>query len=229
MPPDPDSVILELKGVSKHFDGPRGRTPVLEAIDLVVRRGETIVIAGRSGAGKSTLLSLLAGLDRPSAGTILLEGSPLETRSNRDLAALRRKKIGIIFQSFNLIQSWTAQENVEAALIPAGAPRAARRKKAAAVLSSLGLHDRLDHLPSELSIGEAQRVAVARTMVNEPALVLADEPTGEVDSQTAREILDLLTGPVAAAGATLLIATHGSLPPLPGARMLRLAEGKLKA
>jgi putative ABC transport system ATP-binding protein len=221
----PAHSLLTCTGVTKAFATRRGAVPVLQGIDLAVTTGEVLVIRGRSGAGKSTLLHLLGGLDLPTAGEIALDGTPYAGLSTAARAALRRARIGIIFQSFNLIPTWTARENVEAALLHTPTPPAERRARAEALLASLGLSDRADHLPGELSAGQQQRVAVARALLNDPPLLLADEPTGDVDPDTGAEIVDLLLAH--ARGRTLVVATHGAFPLDRATRVLTLRDGVL--
>jgi putative ABC transport system ATP-binding protein len=222
-----ESVLLECRGLTRHYEDRRGTLRVLEGLDLVVRAGESLVVHGRSGAGKSTLLGLLGGLDRPTAGSVRIEGADLAALPRAEVAAIRREKIGIIFQSFNLLPAWTAQENVEAALLPGRVPPAERRARARRILEELGLGGRLDHLPSELSAGEEQRTALARALVNGPRLILADEPTGDVDEEAARAIVERLLEPVRAGKAALVVATHGAFPLSAAHRALRLEGGKL--
>jgi len=221
--------LIECSGLGKQFRV-RGRAVrVLDGVALSVRRGEIVVLSGRTGSGKSTLLGLLGGLDRPSAGTIRLEGRRVDGLTSAEWSALRREKIGFLFQSFNLLGSWTAVENVEAALLHTPLRRPERREKARSLLAALGMEGRLDHLPSELSVGQQQLVAIARTVANDPALLLADEPTGDVDPETAVEIIRQLTGAVRDRGAALIVVTHGTFP-LDGAdRVFRLADGVLAA
>ncbi|MBI3946531.1 MAG: ATP-binding cassette domain-containing protein [Armatimonadetes bacterium] len=224
MTPDP---LLQCRGLRKCFITRGREVCVLGSVDLAVRAGEVVVIRGRSGAGKSTLLGLLGGLERPTSGSVLLGSERLEALSASALASLRRRRIGIIFQSHNLLPSWTARENVEAALMHAGVPAGARRARAAGLLKALGLEDRLGYLPAELSVGQQQRVAIARALVNEPSVILADEPTGDVDPETAAEIVSLLTAPVHERGVALVVATHGAFP-LDGAdRVCHLEGGRL--
>jgi putative ABC transport system ATP-binding protein len=213
--------------VEKRFEVGKRTIEVLRGASLAVRRGEVLAIAGRSGAGKSTLLGLLAGIDRPSAGTVLVEGRDLAALGPTELTELRREKIGMVFQNCNLLSSWTALENVEAALLPSGMARATRRERARGLLESLGLAERLGSLPAELSAGEEQRVALARALANEPSIILADEPTGDVDGETAREIVELLCSPVREGRAALVVATHGAFPLQAATRVLRLDGGKL--
>ena len=222
-----NDIILECHNLWKAFTVRGKEIVVLRGVNLAVRSGETVVIRGRSGTGKSILLWLLSGLDRPTSGEVLLEGRSLSSLSGGELAQVRRDRIGIIFQNFNLIESWTASENVEAALHHGQMPKKARWAKAIKALEDLALAERLDNLPSELSIGEQQRVAIARTLMNDPALILADEPTGDVDPETAKEIVEMLVAPVKQKGTALIIATHGNLPLDIADRELWLRDGIL--
>ncbi len=222
-----DNVLLECRNLEKTFKVRGREITVLNGVEFAVRPGEIITIIGRSGEGKSVLLWLLSGLDRPDSGQVVFKGCPLADLSNRELARLRRAEIGMIFQNFNLVASWTAVENVESAMRHNGMSPPARRKKAVEALTELGLGDRLDNLPAELSIGQQQRVAIARTLANDPTLILADEPTGDVDPETAREIIDLLLAPVKEKGATLIVATHGNFPLETAHRVLVLKDGRL--
>lgn len=222
-----DDVILACKGLKKAFKVKGQEIKVLDGVDLSVRRGEVVMIAGRTGVGKSTLLGLLAGLDRPTSGTVTLEGRHLESLSNNEVAVLRRQKMGIVFQSFNLLPSWTALQNVEAALLHTGISKAARQERATQLLTALGLADRLDNLPSEISVGQQQRVAIARALANEPMLIFADEPTGDVDAETGKEIVGYLTAPVKGQKVTLVVATHGTFPVDVADRVFSLADGAL--
>jgi putative ABC transport system ATP-binding protein len=219
--------ILEGREVQKSFSLHGKEIPVLKNIQFSFAPGKVYVIIGRSGAGKSTLLSLLGGLDRQTSGSILFEGKALETLSNEELAQLRQQKIGIIFQSFNLLSSWTAAENVEAVLMHTGMDPVVRRQKVEGLLRELGLGDRFENLPAELSVGQQQRVAVARTLANEPMLILADEPTGDVDPETGREILEKVLAPVKSRGATVVVTTHGTFPLNLADQVLTLKDGVL--
>jgi putative ABC transport system ATP-binding protein len=219
--------VLSCSHVAKRFRS-RGRTTdVLRDIDLGIGRGEIAVIQGRSGEGKSTLLHILAGLDRPSSGSVEIAGKALGALSPSELASLRRKAMGFIFQNFNLIPSWTAGQNVEAALAYSGRARAERRRMARDMLESLGLGERIDHLPSELSVGQQQRVAVARALIHEPAIVFADEPAGDVDPETADSIMDCLIASVRARGGSLVLCTHGRYERAGDARVRVLRDGTL--
>jgi putative ABC transport system ATP-binding protein len=223
----PDGVLLECKDLKKTFTLRRREIRVLQGVNLSAARGEIVLITGRTGSGKSTFLTLLAGLDRPTAGSVRLDGRRMETLSNEELTRLRRERIGIVFQSHNLLPSWTAFENVEAALLHTGMPAAQRRGRVEALLSELGLGDRMDNLPAELSVGQQQLVAIARALANEPALILADEPTGDVDPESAQEIIRRLTLPVKEKGATLVIASHGTFPVDVADRVLCMSDGRL--
>lgn len=220
-----DCTVLACRNLQKSFVGRDRKIDVLNGVNLTVRAGEIIVISGRSGAGKSTFLQILAGLDRPSAGKVLLDGIDIGPLSNDKLACMRREHMGIIFQHSNLLHSWTAIENVEAVLYHRSVARKERRERAMRLLCSLGLGDRFKHLPSELSAGQQQRVAIARALINDPRIIFADEPTGDVDSQTASEITELLVKSVHAAGASLVIVTHGTFPHNIANRRLTLADG----
>ncbi|OGK07377.1 MAG: hypothetical protein A2W80_02215, partial [Candidatus Riflebacteria bacterium GWC2_50_8] len=173
------SLLLKVEGLARTFVARNSSIEVFKDVSFEINQGEVVVIKGRSGEGKSTMLGILSGLDRQTAGSVIFAGEKLESMTVSELAELRAQKIGMIFQSFNLIGSWTAVENVEAVLMHRGMNSEERYEKAVAVLRELGLGERLDNYPSELSVGQQQRVAVARTLVNDPVLILADEPTGD--------------------------------------------------
>jgi putative ABC transport system ATP-binding protein len=224
-----DNVVLECRDVQKSFFSRGRRVDCLKGVNLTVRAGEIVVIRGKSGAGKSTCLQILAGLDRPSAGTVMFDGTPLEWLSNGMLALMRREHIGIIFQHSNLLPSWTAIENIEASLYHLPISRKMRRERAIVLLNSLGLGNRWRHLPSELSAGEQQRVAIARSLINEPRVIFADEPTGDVDPQTAGEIIEMLVDCVRTRKASLVLVTHGNFPPDIADRNLTMKDGVLSS
>ena len=180
--------------------------PVLKGIDLTIEEGDYVSIMGASGSGKSTLMNIIGCLDRPSAGNYTLEGRRLTTLTNEGLAYIRNQRIGFVFQQFNLLSRSTALENVMLPMVYAGATRRQRRKQAEAALERVGLGDRMANRPSQLSGGQQQRVAIARALVNRPALVLADEPTGALDSQTSQEVMALLSE-LNAQGITVIIVT----------------------
>ena len=199
--------MISLTGVSKSFNGKR-KVVALDAIDLAVARGEMVSIIGPSGSGKSTLLNLIGGLDRPSAGEIRIDGQAIGSLSDDDLTRLRRDKIGFVFQFFNLLPSLTCVENVALPLHLKGLPRKEIEKRARELLEMVQLDRRFDHLPDELSGGERQRVAIARALAFYPPVLLADEPTGNLDTHTGREILKLIHDLHDRLNATVLIVTH---------------------
>jgi putative ABC transport system ATP-binding protein len=200
--------MYQLTGVTKLYHKGHSTVPAVTGLDLVIDDGEWLAVQGRTGHGKSTLLNLLGGLDRPTQGTIELDGTGLGTLRETQLTRLRAKSIGFIFQTFNLIPTLSAAENVEAALIPLRVSGADRRTRIAAALESVGLADRANHLPSEMSGGQQQRVAIARALVKEPKVVLADEPTGNLDEETRDEIIALLEHLWRERGLTLVLVTH---------------------
>jgi len=199
--------MISLLGVSKHFDGKR-KVIALDSVDLEVARGEMVSIVGPSGSGKSTLLNLIGGLDRPSIGEIRIDGQSVAKLSDDDLTRLRRDKIGFIFQFFNLLPSLTCVENVALPLHLKGMPRKETSKRARDLLELVQLGQRFDHLPDELSGGERQRVAIARALAFYPPILLADEPTGNLDTRTGAEILKLIHDLHDRLNATILIVTH---------------------
>jgi putative ABC transport system ATP-binding protein len=219
--------MYQLSDVTKKYPA-RGREVVaLQDVDLLIPTGEMIAIQGPTGGGKSTLLQMLGALDRPTSGTITLDDRSLGKLGDRRLARVRAKEIGFVFQGFNLIPTLTAQENVETALAPLGLKGAERRRRAVAALESVALGDRLRHLPMELSGGQQQRVAIARALVKEPRVLLADEPTGNLDEDTRDEIMDLLEGLWRDRGLTLIIVTHDSAIARRAQRRLRIKQGKV--
>jgi putative ABC transport system ATP-binding protein len=215
--------IYTLRGVAKFFQ--RGPTTVraLDGVDLEIQPGEFVALEGPSGSGKTTLLQLLGALDRPSAGELLFEGDDLTSQPDHALAALRLHSFGFVFQQFNLIPTLTAVENVEAKLMPAGGTR----ERARELLAEVGLSERADHLPGQLSGGEQQRVAIARALSVDPRVVLADEPTGNLDTATGGEIIDLLAGLAAEHGATVIVATHDTTLAARAPRRVVVRDGRL--
>jgi ABC-type lipoprotein export system ATPase subunit len=221
-----DSLAVELCSVSKRYAKGSALVRALDALSLKIARGERVAILGKSGCGKSTLLNLVGGLDRPTEGEISVAGRPLSRMSSNQMAEYRRNCVGIIFQAYNLVATRTALANVELPAIFAGRTPEERRTVARQMLQAVGLENRMDHRPAELSGGEQQRVAIARALVNQPELLLADEPTGNLDSKTAAEIMDLLASAVAARGATLIVVTHDEqLAGRLADRIVRMADG----
>ena len=218
-------MILHARDVHKRFDTPAGPIDVLRGVDLAVDRGETVAVVGESGSGKSTLLSLLAGLDAPSRGTIRVDGGDLAAMSERELAGYRARALGIVFQQFHLMSGLTALENVSLPLELQGADDATARARDA--LEHVGLVDRAGHLPARLSGGECQRVALARALVVEPALLLADEPSGSLDAKTGAAVDRLLFDLVERRGTALVLVTHSDRLAEACDRCLRLEEGRL--
>lgn len=224
----PDSPLLELRDVTKIYrEGLRDHV-VLQGADLVVRSGERLVLLGRSGSGKSTLLNLLAGIDLPTSGQVLLDGADLGRLSERERTLLRRRKIGFIFQFFNLLPTLTVEENLLLPLELAGRPARSERARALELLDLVGLGDRRTSFPDVLSGGEQQRVAIARALAHDPLLLLADEPTGNLDADTADEVLDLLDRSLRETGKTLVMATHSrETAARLGERVARVVGGRL--
>jgi putative ABC transport system ATP-binding protein len=204
-----------------------GPIQAVDGVDLEVQPGEFVVIAGPSGSGKTTLLQLLGALDRPSAGRVEFEGKDLARMGDGELAALRRDTLGFIFQQFNLIPTLTAQQNVEAALAPRRFKAAERRRRAGALLERVGLAPRAHHLPSQLSGGEQQRVAIARALANGPRVLLADEPTGNLDTATGEDIVALLTRLSADEGLSVVLITHDPSIADAAGRVVRMRDGRI--
>ena len=199
--------MIWMEDIRKSYRLGKVDVPILKGIDLTIEEGEYVSIMGASGSGKSTIMNIIGCLDRPSSGHYVLEGRNLTTLDNAGLAYIRNQRIGFVFQQFNLLARSTALENVMLPMIYAGATRSQRRKQAEAALVRVGLGDRMTNRPSQLSGGQQQRVAIARALVNRPALVLADEPTGALDTQTSAEVMSLLTE-LNGQGITVVIVTH---------------------
>ena len=207
--------------------GRENRVRALAGVDLDVEPGEFVAVLGKSGSGKSTLLNVVGGLDRPTSGRLAVGGTELADLSERDLAAFRARTVGFVFQSFHLQPRYPAWENVALPLVFLGVGRRERRRRAAALLDDVGLAARVDHRPSELSGGEQQRVAFARSLVAEPRLLLADEPTGNLDSETSRQVIGLLQS-AHERGTTLLLVTHDhEMAQGTADRVIRMADGKI--
>ena len=217
--------MYSLTNVSKIYTQRKKKITALSRVDLSIADGEMVAIQGPTGGGKSTLLQMLGALDRPTSGSVELGTSDLSKLNDTKLAKIRAKEVGFVFQSFNLIPTLSAQENVETALAPFNLPSGDRTRRAAAALDSVGLGDRGGHLPSELSGGQQQRVAIARALVKEPDVLLADEPTGALDEQTRDEIMDLLEGIWRDRGITLVVVTHDSSVARRAQRRLTIKQG----
>ena len=219
--------MYELRQVTRRYR--RGPTSIaaVDGVDLQIPDGQFLVIAGRSGSGKTTLLQLLGGLDRPTAGQVFFDGHNLSSLPDGKLTELRLRTFGFIFQQFNLIPTLSAQENVEAALAPAGVKGEARRSRAGELLAEIGLDDRARHLPSQLSGGEQQRVAIARALANRPRVILADEPTGNLDSKTGDEIITLLRSLSQQHGQSVILVTHDRSVATSAVRSLSMRDGRL--
>jgi ABC-type lipoprotein export system ATPase subunit len=216
--------VVRTRGLEKQYGQGEGLVRALDAVELEVASGETLAVMGPSGCGKSTLLHLLGGLERPSAGEVWLAGRRIDELSEKALARMRRQAIGFVFQAFHLMDELTAVENVELpALLAGSSPRAARRR-AAQLLEQVGLTDRGEHLPSALSGGQRQRVAIARALSNEPLIVLADEPTGNLDSAATVDLLRLLDS-LRSAGQTLVIVTHDERIAATADRLISMRDG----
>jgi ABC-type lipoprotein export system ATPase subunit len=217
--------LLSARGIEKRYSRGPAEVWSLRGVDMDVSSGELLYIVGPSGSGKSTLLNILGALDRPTSGTLTLDGRDVFARTDRELALLRRKKFGFVFQAFNLIPTLTAVENVLCPLIPEGSARSSA-PEAAALLGSLGLSERLHHRPSQLSGGEQQRVALARALIGKPEIVFADEPTGELDSRKGGEIIEMIRALNTDMGVTVVIVTHAVQHIREGDRVLRLKDGR---
>ena len=221
-----ESCLIRTQGLRKLYGKDEGLIRAVDDVDLEVARGETVTIMGPSGCGKSTLLHLLGGLDRPSGGELWLNGTRIDHLSERGLANLRRNEIGFVFQAFHLMDELTAKENVELPALLAGQSRRQARRRALELLDQVGLADRGSHLPSALSGGQRQRVAIARALVNEPLVVLADEPTGNLDSAATLEVLRLFDQ-LHSAGLTLVIVTHDERVAATADRIVSMRDGAL--
>ncbi len=220
--------MIQARHLSRYFGESTGRVKALDRIDLDIQSGDRVGILGRSGSGKTTLLNLLAGLDRPSEGTLEVHGRNLSDLNAAELAQYRRETVGVIFQSFQLIPNRTAFQNIELPLILAGIEHRERKKRVDVALQRVGLEHRIRHQPAQLSGGEQQRVAVARAIVNRPQVLLADEPTGNLDSQAATSITELMLEIVNENNATLILITHDhQLAEACSNRIVQMKDGQL--
>ena len=221
------SNIIEVKDIKKVYNpGMHNELIVSKDVDLKIKKGEMVALLGPSGSGKSTLLHAIGCLDRPTSGKVFIEGEDVYKLSDDELALIRRRKVGFIFQQFNLIGVFTALENVEMPLRLAGFTKGEAEERAKKLLNLVKLGERLNHFPRQLSGGELQRVAVARALANEPLIVLADEPTGNLDTQTGKEIIDLMVG-LNKKGYTFLIVTHDTVIAKSAKRIIKIKDGKI--
>ncbi len=219
--------MYDLSHVTKYYQKGRRTVTALHGLNLVIGDGEWLAIQGRTGHGKTTLLHILGGLDQPSTGTVTFAGRDLGRLRETQVTRLRAESVGFIFQTFNLVPTLSAAENIESALIPLGTRPAERRRRVTAALESVGLGDRARHLPSELSGGQQQRVAIARALVKQPRVLLADEPTGNLDEDTRDEITALLEGLWRDLGLTLVLVTHDSAVARRAQRVAIMHKGRL--
>ena len=225
--PDPDPPVVRVRGLSMKFgDGPTG-VSALRGVDLDVPRGEFLAVMGASGSGKSTLLHLIGGLARPTAGSVDVEGVDLASLDDDALTTLRRRRIGIVFQAFNLVPVLTALENTALPLELDGVPRGEAERRALEALAKVGVAGRAGHLPSRMSGGEQQRTAIARALVIDPALLLADEPTGNLDSESGAQVVRLLRALADERRHTLVMVTHDEGDAAAADRVVRLADGRV--
>ena len=221
-------IVIEVSGLTKTYTtGSSKQVTAVNDLTLKVMDGEFLTIIGPSGSGKTTLLNLLGGLDKPTSGTIVLDGQDLSELNDGQLVKVRRETVGFVFQAFNLIPTFTALENVEAALAPVDMPKDVRKMRATELLQLMGLEERVIHLPSELSAGEQQRVAIARAFANKPRILLLDEPTGNLDTKTGKEILKLCHDVSRKQGQTVVAVTHADYVRAYTNRLLFMRDGKL--
>ena len=219
--------LYELRGATRYFRLGNSTIKAVDGIDVYLEAEEFVAIEGPSGSGKTTLLQLLGALDRPSSGEVFFEGRDLAVLSDSELAELRLRSFGFIFQQFNLLSTLTAVQNVEAGLAPLGISAGELRERSLAMLAEVGLRDRCFHLPGQMSGGEQQRVAIARALLAEPHVVLADEPTGNLDSSSGADVIELLTDLAARHGTTIIVATHDAELAARAPRRLTMHDGKL--
>ena len=218
------SLVIKIRGIIRNFPLGNELVKVLKGIDLEIERGEYVALMGPSGSGKSTLMNLLGCLDTPTDGTYELNGKDVSNMSQDELAEIRNKEIGFVFQTFNLLPRTTALDNVALPMVYAGATKEERKNRAEKVLTNVGLADRMDHKPSQLSGGQRQRVAIGRALVNKPSIILADEPTGNLDSKTSLEIMGLFDD-IHKKGNTVIIVTHEEDIAKYAHRVIRLVDG----
>lgn len=220
--------VIRMNGIVKrYYEGKENELEILHGIDLTVRQGDFVAIVGESGSGKSTLMNIIGALDKPTAGTYLLDGTNVQAMTDSQLSVIRNKKIGFVFQNFNLIGRTSALKNVELPMLYAHVPPRQRTQRAKELLAAVGMADRADHQPNELSGGQKQRVAIARAMANDPSLLLADEPTGALDSATSRTVMDIFHRLNRQQGKTIVLITHSQQLAEECPRILTLIDGRI--
>ena len=220
--------VIQMNGIIKrYYEGKENELEILHGIDLTVRQGDFVAIVGESGSGKSTLMNIIGALDKPTSGTYLLDGTNVQAMPDSQLSVIRNKKIGFVFQNFNLIGRTSALKNVELPMLYAHAPPRQRTQRAKELLAAVGMAERADHQPNELSGGQKQRVAIARAMANDPSLLLADEPTGALDSATSRTVMDIFHRLNRQQGKTIVLITHSQQLAEECPRILTLIDGRI--
>ena len=220
--------VIQMNGIVKrYYEGKENELEILHGMDLTVRQGDFVAIVGESGSGKSTLMNIIGALDKPTAGTYLLDGTNVQAMTDSQLSVIRNKKIGFVFQNFNLIGRTSALKNVELPMLYAHVPPRQRTQRARELLAAVGMADRADHQPNELSGGQKQRVAIARAMANAPSLLLADEPTGALDSATSRTVMDIFHRLNRQQGKTIVLITHSQQLAEECPRILTLIDGRI--
>ena len=220
--------VIQMNGIVKrYYEGKENELEILHGIDLTVRQGDFVAIVGESGSGKSTLMNIIGALDKPTAGTYLLDGTNVQAMTDSQLSVIRNKKIGFVFQNFNLIGRTSALKNVELPMLYAHVPPRQRTQRARELLAAVGIAERADHQPNELSGGQKQRVAIARAMANDPSLLLADEPTGALDSATSRTVMDIFHRLNRQHGKTIVLITHSQQLAEECPRILTLIDGRI--
>ena len=220
--------VIQMNGIIKrYYEGKGNELEILHGIDLTVRQGDFVAIVGESGSGKSTLMNIIGALDKPTSGTYLLDGTNVQAMPDSQLSVIRNKKIGFVFQNFNLIGRTSALKNVELPMLYAHVPPRQRTQRAKELLAAVGMAERADHQPNELSGGQKQRVAIARAMANDPSLLLADEPTGALDSATSRTVMDIFHRLNRQQGKTIVLITHSQHLAEECPRILTLIDGRI--
>ena len=220
--------VIQMNGIIKrYYEGKENELEILHGIDLTVHQGDFVAIVGESGSGKSTLMNIIGALDKPTSGTYLLDGTNVQAMPDSQLSVIRNKKIGFVFQNFNLIGRTSALKNVELPMLYAPVPPRQRTQRAKELLAAVGMAERADHQPNELSGGQKQRVAIARAMANDPSLLLADEPTGALDSATSRTVMDIFHRLNRQQGKTIVLITHSQQLAEECPRILTLIDGRI--